>query len=49
MKTQDRKNQQDDRREDPKRNRPPDADRRNPRLVVGGLDYFELLMEQNEQ
>ena len=23
--------------------------RNNPRLVVGGLDYFELLMEQEEQ
>lgn len=22
---------------------------RNPRLVVGGLDYFELIMEQEEQ
>ena len=23
--------------------------RRNPRLVIGGLEYFELLMEQEEQ
>ena len=23
--------------------------RRNPRLVIGNLDYFELLMEQDEQ
>ena len=22
---------------------------RNPRLVIGGLDYFELLQEQEEQ
>lgn len=49
MTIQDRKNQQDERREDLKHKRPPDADRRNPRLVVGGLDYFELLMEQEEQ
>ncbi len=23
--------------------------RRNPRLVIGSLDYFDLLMEQDEQ
>jgi hypothetical protein len=29
--------------------RPAVTVRRNPRLVVGGLDYFDLLMEQDEQ
>lgn len=23
--------------------------RRNPRIVIGNLDYFELLMEQDEE
>lgn len=28
----------------------PRADRRrNPRIVIGSLDYFEMLMEQEEQ
>ena len=30
---------------DPQRNQL----RHNPRLVIGGLDYFDLLMEQDEQ
>lgn len=41
--------QQDDRRDDPTRSRPPDTGRRNPRLVIGGLDYFDLILEQDEQ
>ena len=27
----------------------PQPPRRNPRLVIGSLDYFEILMEQDEQ
>ena len=33
---------------EPAQNRQP-APGRNPRLVIGGLDYFEMLMEQEEQ
>ena len=28
---------------------PKQRPRRNPRLVIGNLDFFELLMEQDEQ
>ena len=28
---------------------PQQRPRRNPRLVIGNIDYFELLMEQDEQ
>lgn len=51
MNRQDNQNNQRDecRREDTQDNRQAATVRRNPRLVVGGLDYFDLLMEQDEQ
>lgn len=39
---------QENRHEEPKQNEQ-QTPRRNPRLVVGSLDFFELLMEQDEQ
>lgn len=34
---------------EPAKDRRSAAARRNPRIVVGTLDFFELLMEQDEQ
>lgn len=31
------------------RNEKPTQLRKNPRLVIGSLDYFDLIMEQDEQ
>ncbi len=40
-----------DSRADPEEQRPaePQQLRRNPRIVIGSLDFFEMLMEQEEQ
>ena len=47
------KNNQKERQQEPKSgstNTGTRADRRrNPRIVIGSLDYFEMLMEQEEQ
>ena len=40
-----------DRAPDPEEQHPvePQQLRRNPRIVIGSLDFFEMLMEQEEQ
>ena len=34
---------------DPAEEKPQKQAKRNPRLVIGSLDFFDLLMEQDEQ
>lgn len=41
-------NSQDNRTEPAAEQQRPAPARRNPRLVIGSLDYFDLLMEQDE-
>ena len=50
MTEREKKNQQrpGDRRDDQRTDAPAKA-RKNPRIVIGGLDYFDLIMEQEEQ
>lgn len=43
--TEQERNATTERTEQPK----PTPARRNPRIVIGNLDYFELLMEQDEE
>ncbi len=42
-------NSQQDNRTDPAREPQQNRPRHNPRLVIGNLDYFDLLMEQDEE